>query len=249
MVEYPFIGVSGSINAEETQHFLVRKYMRAIVASGGVPLMMSPDMDGRQLSACLDRMDGLLLAGGNDVAPELFGQEPIDGLSEVNPLRDQFELRLIREAVARGTPVLGICRGIQVMNAALGGTLYQDLPGQYGAQAGHPPIKHTQTCPGRYASHGVRVMEGTLLSRVEGAESFRVNSFHHQAVWEAAPELRVCALASDGVIEGVEHVALPFFLAVQWHPERMYDTDAQAGALFAALIAAACEYARQRDKG
>lgn len=112
--------------------------------------------------------------------------------------------------------MLGICRGIQVMNAALGGTLYQDLPGQYGAQAGHPPIKHTQTCPGRYASHGVRVMEGTLLSRVEGAESFRVNSFHHQAVWEAAPELRVCALASDGVIEGVEHVALPFFLAVQW---------------------------------
>lgn len=90
MVEYPFIGVSGSINAEETQHFLVREYMRAIVASGGVPLMMSPDMDGRQLSACLDRMDGLLLAGGNDVAPELFGQEPIDGLSEVNPLRDQF---------------------------------------------------------------------------------------------------------------------------------------------------------------
>lgn len=236
---YPLIGVSGSVDAEETKHFLVRDYMRAVLDAGGVPLMLSPDLSGDALPACLNRLDGLLLAGGNDVAPELYGQWPAEGLGEVNPLRDRFELCLLEHAQKRLLPVLGICRGIQVMNAALGGTLYQNLPSQYRTEDGRPPMNHAQTSPSRYPSHSVRTAEGSLLRRVEGADAFDVNSFHHQAVWKAAPCLRVSATAEDGVIEGIEHPDWPFFLGVQWHPERMYRQDPRAAALFQALVSAA----------
>lgn len=239
LAAYPLIGVSGSIDAEETRHFILRDYLRAILASGGLPVLLSPDLSGGMLESCLDRLDGLLLAGGNDVAPALFGEDPIEALGEVNPLRDAFEMHLVRMAAQRALPVLGICRGVQVMAAALGGSLWQDLPAQFRTADGRPPIGHRQTSPGRYASHAVRVTPDTLLSRTVGAEELKVNSFHHQAVRSPGPALRVCAAAPDGVAEAVEHPALPFFLGVQWHPERTYTDDPASAALFAALVRAA----------
>lgn len=239
MAAYPLIGISGSIDAEETRHFILRDYFTAVIAAGGAPVLLSPDMEGGMLEDCLARLDGLLLAGGNDVSPALFGQQPIEALGEVNPLRDAFEMRLVCLAAQRGLPTLGICRGVQAMAAALGGSLWQDLPSQYRTADGMPPAAHRQTAPGHYASHAVDVLPGTLLERLlGGAETLAVNSFHHQAVKEAG-SLRVCALAPDGVIEAVEHESLPFFLGVQWHPERMYRRDRSAAALFEGLTRAA----------
>ena len=239
MAAYPLIGVSGSIDAEETRHFILRDYLTAVIAAGGAPVLLSPDMKGDMLEDCLAHLDGLLMAGGNDVSPALFGEPPVEVLGEVNPLRDGFEMRLVRLAAARRMPVLGICRGVQAMAAALGGSLWQDLPSQYRTADGNPPIAHRQTSPGRYASHTVSVLPGTLLARLtDGAETLRVNSFHHQAV-KAPGSLRVCALAPDGVIEATEDASLPFFLGVQWHPERMYRSDRAAAALFEGLVRAA----------
>ena len=121
MAAYPLIGVSGSIDAEETRHFILRDYLRAVIAAGGAPVLLSPDMEGGLMEDCVARLDGLLLAGGNDVSPVLFGEQPIEALGEVNPLRDAFEMRLVRLAAQRGLPTLGICRGVQAMAAARGG--------------------------------------------------------------------------------------------------------------------------------
>lgn len=242
MNHFPLIGISGSVTADETQHFLLRDYMRAVIAGGGVPVLLSPDLTDDMLGACLSRLGGLLLAGGNDAAPALFGETPIEQLGEINPLRDQFEVRLLRRAVSLRMPVLGICRGAQMMAAALGGSLWQDLPSQYRTPDGKPPIAHRQTCPGRYPSHEVCIVPDTYLASLLGCETLEVNSFHHQAVRNLAPELRVSALAPDGVIEAVEHASLPFFLGVQWHPERAFAYDERALKLFSALAQHAAGY-------
>ncbi len=239
MKRFPLIGISGSIDRDERTHTLLRSYMRAVLAAGGVPVLLSPDMQDALLESCLDRLDGLLMAGGNDVAPALFGQEPIPQLGEVDPLRDRFEYALVEQAQARRLPTLGICRGIQVMAATLGGTLWQDLPSQYRAPDGSLPLAHKQTAPEGEPSHSVSLVPGTPLAAVLGRASVMVNSFHHQAVADPGPCLTACAFAPDGVIEAVCHRELPFFWGVQWHPERMFESDPHALALFEALIEAA----------
>ena len=139
-------------------------------------------------------------------------------------------------------PVLGICRGIQSMNVAMGGTLWQDVPSQYHREDGKPSLAHSQTRADFYTSHGVKIETGTLLHRVIGEEDIRVNSFHHQAVWTPAPGMVVGAHATDGLIESIEHPGLPFFLGVQWHPERYFDRDNTAMSLFSAFVEAAKVY-------
>mgnify|MGYP002540363209 CR=1 FL=1 len=138
MNHFPLIGISGSVTADETQHFLLRDYMRAVIAGGGVPVLLSPDLTDDMLDACLSRLGGLLLAGGNDAAPALFGETPIEQLGEINPLRDQFEVRLLRRAVSLRMPVLGICRGAQMMAAALAG-FAQPIPHAGWEAAYRPP--------------------------------------------------------------------------------------------------------------
>ena len=238
-MQRPFIGVSGSITHDEQQHFLLRDYSLAIVEAGGIPLLLSPDLRGEALVDCMMRLDGLLLAGGNDIDPHLFGQSPVEALGEVNPLRDGFEQEAVAFAVSHGLPVLGVCRGVQVMNAALGGTLWQDLPSQYRTADGCAPLCHRQTAPGHYPSHGVIITTDSRLHRIIPVAQHRVNSFHHQAVAQVADDLRVCAVSEDGVIEAVEHPSHPFFVGVQWHPERTRGCDAHSAALFAALVDAA----------
>lgn len=229
----------------EKQHYVLRDYFRSVIAGGGMPVLLSPDMEGEMLGVCMSRLDGLMLAGGNDVDPAMFNELPLSGLGEVNPLRDQFEMALLHEAIRRKMPVLGICRGVQVMNAALGGTLWQDLPSQYVASDGKQLILHRQTALDRYPSHPVSINAGSKLGEIVCANELRVNSFHHQAVRKLAPGLCATASAPDGVIEAVEHTSLPFFLGVQWHPERCISTDVAALALFSALANAAGAYASQ----
>ena len=240
MKRQPLIGISGSVNTEESQYFINRDYMRSLTEAGAVPLLLAPDMTEEQARQCARALDGLLLAGGNDVSPRCFGQEPVLGLGEVNPLRDQNELRLIELFRKENKPIFGICRGVQILNVALGGTLIQDLPSQHRREDGQPSIDHRQTALGAYASHRVVVAEGSLLEQILGQQELWVNSFHHQAVGEVAGQANLSAWAADGVVEAIELPDAPFVLGVQWHPEKMTQAGDEASRqLFAAFAEAA----------
>jgi putative glutamine amidotransferase len=187
-------------------------YVRALTRAGVVPLLVPPVLDPDAACAALDRVDGLVLTGGEDVDPSRYRAVPHPRLGETDPARDAVELALIAGAERRRLPILAICRGIQILNVALGGTLYQDLASERGG-----PIDHTDTA----ARHRLRVEPHTLLHHTLGTAGASVNSRHHQAIRELAPTLRATAWADDGVIEGVERGdrAAPWTVAVQWHPE------------------------------
>ena len=238
----PLIGISGSINSGETSQILPRCYAKAILAAGGIPVLLSNDMDDAMLQASLDRLDGILFSGGSDVDPNRYGEWPSLALGEVTPMRDDFEQRLINAAVARKMPVLGICRGIQIMNVGLGGSLWQDLPSQFRTEDGCQPMQHSQKAPDAHHSHEVIVEPGSRLAEILGCTRLWVNTFHHQAVKAPAPGLQVAAHATDGVIEAIVHEELPYYVGVQWHPERYFDTDEHAAALFRSFVEAAAAY-------
>ena len=242
MNHYPLIGISGSVSKNERELSVNACYTNGLIKAGALPVIISPHMEGEVLEVCLDKLDGILLAGGNDVDPNRYGDDPLDELGEVNPLRDDFEIRLVRKAAERGMPVFGICRGIQSMNVAMGGTLWQDIPSQYRRPDGRKGVAHSQTRADFYTSHRVLIEEDSRLMQLIGKREIRVNSFHHQAVMQPAPCMKVSAHASDGVIEGIEHPDLPFFMGVQWHPERYFDRDETAMVLFSALCEAAKVY-------
>ena len=210
----PVIGITGNFGDKGCE--LAEGYFESVLRAGGTPLILPPTENRDALVAMLDRIDGLILSGGGDMNPLFMGEEPIPALHSINPRRDLSELLLIRLAFDRQLPMLGICRGIQMLAAALGGTVYQDLATQFPATL----LKHSQDLDRAYASHTVRTAEGSLLrSIMGGAEALAVNSFHHQAVREAGPRLRVAATAPDGVIEAIESAEHKSILGVQWHPE------------------------------
>ena len=217
----PMIGVSGSLEQDESKQYIIRAYMTSLLKAGAIPVLLSVDMDVPQINTCLNHLDGLLLSGGNDVDPLLFGESPATGLDHVNPIRDKLEMSLIAEAYRRSMPILAICRGLQSLNVALGGTLYQDLPTQYTTPEGNRPMLHTQTSPSRYASHMIELDEDSPLRKVFHQATVGVNSFHHQAIKALAADLKVCARAADGVVEAVYDPGKPYVFGVQWHPERM----------------------------
>lgn len=237
------IGVSGSLEQDESKQYIVRAYMTSLLKAGAIPVLLSVDMDEKQIAICFNHMDGLLLSGGNDVDPLLFGESPASGLDHVNPIRDKLEMILIAEAYRRQMPILAICRGLQSLNVALGGTLYQDLPTQYTAPDGSRAILHSQTSPSRYASHMIELDPQSPLRDVFKQETIGVNSFHHQAIKGLATKLTVCARAADGVIEAVYDREQPFVYGVQWHPERMKE----GAPLFGAFSAACIQYAHGKE--
>jgi len=188
-------------------------YVRALTRAGLIPLLVPPVLEPDAACAALDRVQGLVLTGGEDVEPSRYRAVPHPKLGETDAVRDAVELALIAGAERRRLPILAICRGIQILNVALGGTLYQDLA----SERGGGPIDHTDTA----ARHALRVEPHSLLHRTLGTAAASVNSRHHQAIRELAPALRATAWAEDGVIEGVERRdgAASWTLAVQWHPE------------------------------
>lgn len=234
----PLIAITCGTNAQDAeataagraQDRLNATYARAVAAAGGVPVIL-PNVGAAE--AGLERVDGLLLSGGLDIAPELFGEETLNDTVEVDAPRDATELPLIRAAVERDVPVLAICRGIQSLNVALGGTLYQDIPAQIPSD-----IAHSQKEGRAVATHGIAVTPGSRLAEIVG-EAMQVNSFHHQALRRIAEGLRVTATAPDGVIEAVEGTGPRFVLGLQFHPEEMTAVSEQARRLFAAFVEAA----------
>lgn len=209
----PVIGITG--NFSDGNLSLAPGYYASILKAGGVPFIIPPLDNDNILINLLDNIDGLLLTGGGDINPLFLKEEPVKELHSINPHRDRQELLLARLAANRQIPVLGICRGIQVLNAALGGSLYQDIY----SQAEGKLIKHSQDLDRAYASHTVRIEEDSLLAKIMGQTTLPVNSFHHQAVKEPAPGFRVSARATDGIIEAIESKEYKSMLGVQWHPE------------------------------
>ena len=208
----PVIGITGNYNQETCT--LAEGYYQSVLKAGGIPFIIPPFYETDRLGELLDRLDGIIFSGGGDINPLLLGEEPIKELHSITPERDLQELLLARLAYDRQIPMLGICKGIQIINAALGGTNYQDIHTQMEGIR----IKHSQDQDRRYPSHQVSITDGSILAKLFGTE-LAVNSFHHQACKTAAPCLTVTAISTDGVIEAVESNEFKSILGVQWHPE------------------------------
>lgn len=210
----PVIGITGNFGEKGCE--LAEGYWRSVLEAGATPLIIPPYEDRDALLQTLEQIDALLLSGGADINPLFVGEEPLPELHSINPKRDLSELLLIRLAFDRQIPILGICRGIQMLSVALDGSVHQDI------KRGMPQadlLKHSQNLPRECASHTVMVEKDSLLYNIFSTEKLYVNSFHHQAVREAGPHLRVSARSTDGVIEAVESTEHKPVMGVQWHPE------------------------------
>lgn len=246
----PVIGVTVNyVGPEEERcpsrygsYYINRGYVEGIRKAGGLPLYLPYTDDPEELDALLERIDGLLLTGGKDMDPVHFNEDKHPTCERILSDRSSSELSLTRQAVKRSTPILGICLGLQTLNVAMGGSLYQDIPSMCPS-----PVRHRQREQERHAvAHQVEVVPGSLLQRVFGGRTtLNVNSIHHQAAKTIGRGLVVNARATDGVVEGLEHPGQPFCLSVQWHPE-----DLKAGesnqVLFDTLLEAARNY---RERG
>jgi putative glutamine amidotransferase len=218
-------------------HLLYDDYVRAVVDSGGIPILLPTSQDNASRATYAEILHGLLIPGSPaDLDPALYNEEPHPQLGPVNPRRTDCEIEMVRLALSRGLPIFGICGGAQVLNVALGGSLYQDIPSQV-AKA----HKHTGL-PDR--AHLIDIVPGTQLATIVSAQEMRVNSLHHQAVKVPGQRMIVSASARDGVIEAVELPGPSFVLGVQWHPERLFAHDEPSQQLFAAFARAASTYAR-----
>lgn len=233
MLNQPMIGVTSGLNSEESYLTLNAEFMNALTAAGAMPVILPLSADEALLRSYVERLDGFLFTGGGDVDPMRFGEAQLPCCGEISPIRDAHELLLAELVLASGKPAMGVCRGMQVLNVALGGTVYQDLPTQYGGEL----IAHRQTQKSWYPSHAVTVAEGSRLARITGCDRLMVNSLHHQAVRRAGA-WNVCATAPDGVIEAAEGAGEAFVLGLQWHPERLWRTDAAHRSLFEAFVKA-----------
>jgi putative glutamine amidotransferase len=237
----PVIGVTASIDhrspAFGETYALTRKYAEGVVQVGGVPVIVPHNLGEDALRVVLDRLDGMLLSGGGDIDPALFGEELHPATSEIEADRDRVELTLARWLVEEEKPLLAICRGIQVLNVALGGSLVQDIPSQVPDALQHSFDR--KTTPRDYLAHPVKIDPSSQLARVMQLETAQTNSWHHQALKRVADRLRVTAVAPDGVIEAVEVPGQRFAIGVQWHPEWLFEERPEHRRLFEELVRAA----------
>ncbi len=208
----PLIGISTDVNPKRTA--VNTAYVQSVILSGGIPYMIPVTDNVEVLRQIVSQLDGIVLTGGEDIQPDYYGDTPDEKLEEVSPARDTFDLMVLKMATDRNIPILGICRGLQLMNVAFGGTLYQDLPTQ------HPSaINHRQKESGTIPTHPVSIIKGSKLAEITGQEMLQVNTFHHQAIRKLAPGFKVTAWAPDSVVEAIEAYPVRQILGVQFHPE------------------------------
>ena len=214
---------------------LMEKYISAVSEAGGVPILIPSGMTGAAVKVLFDRVDGILLTGGGDIAIERFNGESHPRVEGVDPDRDAVEIALVQAAAESSKPFLGICRGFQVVNVALGGTLYTHIQNQFPGALKHDYDSDLQR---QYLAHPIRVENGSALAGILGESRINVNSLHHQGAKDLAPGIKAAAYAPDGLVEGLELPGHPFGMAVQWHPEWLMDQPVTRR-LFGAFVEAA----------
>ena len=229
-MEKPIIGVMPLWDDEKESIWMLPGYFDGIIGAGGTPIMFPFLKEEKDLQKLVDLCDGILFTGGHDVSPELYGEKPLEGVGSCK-MRDDMEKIVLNMAIEKNKPVLGICRGIQFINAALGGTLYQDLPTQLSSKT-----DHHQTPPYDVPVHSVEIKKDSPLYGYLNTEKIQVNSYHHQAVKDVAPGLQVMATAEDGLVEGLYMPDHRFLWAIQWHPEFSYLKDENSQKIFRAFI-------------
>ena len=230
----PLIGIVPLVDEQRESLWMLPGYMDGVSQGGGVPVMLPLTDDPAALVRLTEACDGLLFTGGHDVSPSFYGEEALPVCQACCPARDRMEKVLLDLALASDKAVLGICRGIQFLNAALGGTLYQDLPTQRPS-----PVEHHMTPPYDQFGHSVFLPAGSPLERLLGLRELPVNSYHHQAVKALAPGLAAMGTAADGIVEAVYMPGKRFVWAVQWHPEFLWRVDENSRKLFATFVRAA----------
>ncbi len=227
----PVIGLIPLYDDEKQSIWMVPGYMKVLEECGAIPLILPLSTDQEELEQAFSMLDGLLLTGGHDVDPRIYGASMSDKCGSPCKERDEMERYLFQRALAQNLPTLGICRGIQFMNAALGGDLYQDLPSEYECL-----VEHHMTPPYDRAAHKVTVLPNTPLAQIIGEGEIEVNSYHHQAVKTVAERVMVCATSEDGLVEGIAVRGQRFALGVQWHPEFWYQTNKENKKLMQAFV-------------
>jgi putative glutamine amidotransferase len=243
----PLVGVSTSEVRRASDHSVVpqgepsrrelalgERYLDAVRSAGGLPVILTP-VHGSAIDPLLERLDAVCLSGGPDLHPSAYGAEAHSELGPTEPELDLFELALTRRAVRRGMPVVGVCRGAQVLNVALGGTLHQHLPDLGGE------LEHRQQAPGRETTHEVKLAPDSRLAKMVGRTELQVNSFHHQAPATLGSGLRAVGTAADGTVEAVETSGKGFVYGVQWHAECLVERP-EHFALFEGLVQAGAEH-------
>lgn len=241
----PIIGISGSIIFDNSGDFssyhkayVGHDYILAVIKNGGVPLIL-PFCENQEIAMlCMEQVDALILSGGYDISPLNYKEEPLEKLGDTFPERDIFEMWLLQAAILKRKPILGICRGLQLINTYFGGHLYQDI--SYAKVSKDiAMIKHDQQNATSRPTHSIKINIDTLLFDIMQENHILVNSFHHQAIKEVGSSLVVNAVAKDGIIEGIEKPDYPFLLGVQWHPEMMHNSTEKMNRIFYRFINAA----------
>ncbi|MDP2871602.1 MAG: gamma-glutamyl-gamma-aminobutyrate hydrolase family protein [Bacillota bacterium] len=233
----PLIGIASGFDPDRGMIELRPEYAFGVAEAGGIPVLLpvpGPEVPDDRWLPVLDRLDGLLLSGGPDLAPAEFGEPPLKGLGRVVPERDHYELVLTRRALELDLPVLGICRGIQTLAVAAGGTLYQDIDSQVAGV-----WQHRQLAPRWHASHAVRLLTGSVVAEAYGRTEIMVNTFHHQAVKGLPEGFVATAWSDDGLIEAMESTRHKLAFGVQWHPEGLWAHDRLHLAVFTRLVSVA----------
>lgn len=240
----PIIGISTSVLVDEGDGFpgyeriyVNKDYVSSVISAGAVPLMIPMDATEENLRQTLELVDGMIFSGGHDIAPIRYGEEPHQKLQEICPERDDFDFLLYRLAKEHSLPILGICRGFQLMNVSEGGKLYQDL-----SLKNTESLKHSQGHGPSIPTHTVKVEPGSKFYEILGKEEIRVNSFHHQAVKSTSENVAISGKALDNVVEAIELKNYPFGLGVQFHPEMLQAKEEDMKKIFSALVSAAKEY-------
>lgn len=235
MMKKPIIGITSSHDAKSTTLSLRINYCNAIREAGGIPIVLPLELSEEEAEQLSYTLDGVLFSGGPDVHPFLFGEETLEACGEASILRDNLELSFFHRVYRRRKPILGICRGVQMINIALGGNIYQDIGSQFNSEN---RLAHQQPFQYQSPSHKVFVTENSHLAQITDSSVIEVNSIHHQAVKNPAPGLQICGRSSDGLIEALEMPDYPFLMGVQWHPEFLYEGCNHASKLFLAFIEA-----------
>lgn len=217
----PVVGITLSMEPDEKFYSVHSDNPKAIMRSGGVPILLPYYGANKDIEQIAQTIDGLVTTGGDDIDPTFFGEEPHRKLGPVVAARDQFEIAITKQMLKLNKPILGICRGAQILNIAAGGDMYQDIYDQIDNEL----LQHAQTAPRGHGSHYVNVLESSLLHKITNSNKIRVNSRHHQANRKVPDHFQICGTASDGVVEAIESKDHKFALGLQWHPESMLSVD------------------------